>query len=92
MNSVYLNANTLQSRASAEKFPGGGGGNGKRLKNSKKDQKNSTIKPFHGGPMEKIPKNSKKDRKIALLSLSVPRVKIQGGRSRPLPFPRCRRP
>jgi len=51
---------TIQSRASAEKFPGGGG-NEKRLKNSKKRPKNTTLKPLQGeGQRKKRPKIAKK--------------------------------
>jgi len=52
-----------ESRASAGKFPGGGGGNGKKQKRIAKISKNSTIKP--------LPERGqrKKDRNIALLSL-----------------------
>jgi len=73
---------SLHSRASAEKFPGGGG-NGKKERKTEKRPKNSTIKslPEVRGQRKKRPKNStikslpgvrgqrKKDRKIALLSL-----------------------
>jgi len=55
---------------SAEKFPGEVGATKKRPKNSKKDRKNSTIKPLPGGRGQRR-KIAKKKRKIALLSLYV---------------------
>jgi len=51
----------FQARASAEKFPGGP--TEKRPQNSKKDRKNSAIKPLPRGPTEKRPKSSKNDQK-----------------------------
>jgi len=47
------------TRASAKKFPEGGAANGKKIENSKKIPKNSTIKPL---PWRA---NGKRDRKIA---------------------------
>jgi len=57
------------SRASAEKFPGGGGTTKKDLKIAKKDRKIALLSLFQGRTTEKRSKIAKKHRKIALLSL-----------------------
>jgi len=59
-----LKGDCLCPRASAEKFPRGV--NGKRLKNSKKRPKNSTIKPLPEGEGA-----TEKRQKIALFVLSL---------------------
>jgi len=81
-----VNLQTKQPRASAEKFPGGGGeATEKRSKNSQKRPKNSTVKPLPGEGGQR-----KKDRKIAPLSLYLIYLyhvwKSRG------PWPRCQRP
>jgi len=85
---VSVNCTKIKSRASAEKFPGGGD-NGKKTKNSKKDHQNSTIKPLPGEATVKKSliniKNRPKNSTIKpLFTIFVPYIKIQGGHA-PLP-------
>jgi len=56
------------TRASAEKFPGGGGQREKRPKNSKKSPKIALLSLFQEGQWKKDRK-IEKHQKIALLSL-----------------------
>jgi len=61
---------TTEARASAEKFPRGGGATEKRPKNcKKKPEKIALLSLFQGGNRKNDQKIAKKHRKIALLSL-----------------------
>jgi len=71
----------VQTRASAEKFPGGA--NKKKIEKSKNRPKNSTLSLFQGGQRKKRPQKSKKSPKNStiqsLSTIFVPCMKIQRG-------------